>query len=287
MRLAKIAQKAIRRRAGNVRRSLAAVSPEWLRRRAGPIADHLELQLVDHGIFREVYLNRHRLSGEAWRAAQPAPRHIRQLARDGIRTIVNLRDERECGSYRLEREACARAGIALVNFGVKSRGAPAKDRIHGAKALFETVEYPILMHCKSGADRAGLMSVLYRVFRLGEPVEVALQQLDWRFGHFKQADTGVLDYFFAKYLEANASSPIGFLDWVDSVYEPDALKAEFQSEEVRQPAGELGAAAGIGTAAPRLPAAVEHQLFISVDANNGDGGRQLELKVRDRIPNCG
>lgn len=231
MKFTKPLNKAIKRSARGARRSLAEVSPGWLRRAAAPVADYVELQLIDHGIFREFYLNRHRLSGEAFRAAQPAPRHIRQLARMGIKTIVNLRDERDCGSFRLERQACERAGITLVNFGVKSRGAPLKDRIHGAKALFSAIQYPMLMHCKSGADRAGLMSVLFHIFRLGEPVDVALKQLDWRFGHFKQADTGVLDYFFTSYLAANARSPIDFLDWVDTVYDPDTLKAEFQSKK--------------------------------------------------------
>ena len=38
-----------------------------------------------------------------------------------------------------------------------------------ARELFRTIEYPVLIHCKSGADRAGMMAVLYRHFHLGEP----------------------------------------------------------------------------------------------------------------------
>lgn len=230
MKLAKRQKQAVRRMAGRMRSTVSEASPPWLRRTMSPIAEHAELQLVDHGMFREVYLNRHRLSDEAWRAAQPAPRHVRMLAREGIKTILNLRDERDCGSYRLELAACEKAGIKLVNFGVKSRECPPAEKIHGAKAVFQQLEYPMLMHCKSGADRVGLMSVLYMHFRKGLPIEEALQQLHWRFGHFKQADTGVLDYLFESYLAANSDKPIEFLDWVNTAYDPVELKREFKAK---------------------------------------------------------
>ena len=54
----------------------------------------------------------------------------------------------------------------------------------------------MLMHCKSGADRAGLMSVLYRFLHEGVPLKEATQELSLKYGHFRQADTGILDYFF-------------------------------------------------------------------------------------------
>ena len=58
-----------------------------------------------------------------------------------------------CGSYWLERAACERHGIKLVNFQVRSRAAPSKQELRAIRELFDRVEYPMLMHCKSGADR--------------------------------------------------------------------------------------------------------------------------------------
>ncbi len=98
--------------------------------------------LVDHGIFRLFYANCHKISDKAWRSAQPAPHHIRRFADAGIRTIVNLRGERQCGSYWLEEEACARHGLKLVNFQIRSRAAPTREELLGAKRLFEEIEYP-------------------------------------------------------------------------------------------------------------------------------------------------
>lgn len=225
----KRARRAVRRVTNGVRRNVVEHSPGWARRMLGGPAAYFELMLVDHGIFRLIYLNRHRISSEAWRAAQPAPHQIRRIAGSGVKTIVNLRGPRDCSSYELEREACERHGIRLVNYQVRSRAAPSVAEVKGAAALFETLEYPILMHCKSGADRAGLMSALYSHFKLGQPIDVAKRQLSLRYGHIRQADTGVLDYFFERYLEDNAKRPMPFLEWVETVYDPDELKRSFQS----------------------------------------------------------
>ena len=217
-------------RLGRQGRTLAIThSPDWLKTALGPLALRMDMLFVDHGVFRVAYLNRHRIDEHAWRAAQPTPGQISRFKRLGIRTIVNLRGERECGSYWLETEACRRAGIKLVNFVARSREAPRREDIHAARKMFAEIEYPILMHCKSGADRAGIMSALYLILHRGVPVDVAARQLSLRFGHIQQADTGILDFMLARYLADNAKSPIDFLTWVDTLYDPVALRAEFRA----------------------------------------------------------
>lgn len=225
----KTARRAVRRVTDGARRQIVQNSPGWAKRLLGRPAAYMELMLVDHGIFRLIYLNRHRISPEAWRAAQPAPHQIARIAASGVRTIVNLRGPRDCSSYALEQAACERHGIRLVNYQVRSRAAPTVAEVKGAAELFERLEYPILMHCKSGADRAGLMSALYAHLRLGQPIEVARRQLALRYGHIRQADTGVLDYFFDRYLADNAKQPMPFLRWLETVYDPDELKESFHA----------------------------------------------------------
>jgi protein tyrosine phosphatase (PTP) superfamily phosphohydrolase (DUF442 family) len=204
-------------------------TPAWARRMFGPVVWYFDMLMIDHGVFRLFYVNRHRLGDRAWRSAQPAPHHIRALKRRGLRTIINLRGERLCGSYWLEQAVCARKGIKLINFQIRSRAAPTPREIKAARDLFDQIEYPILMHCKSGADRVGLMSALYRFLKEGVPIEEARRELSLRYGHIRQADTGVLDRFFEKYLEDNRRQPMPFLDWVDTVYDADALKREFRA----------------------------------------------------------
>lgn len=212
-----------------MRRSISDRSPPWLSRSLDPMLDYMDLIFVDHGIFRMAYANRHRLSADVWRSSQPAPHDVRLLAKRGVKTIVNLRGERDCGSYRLEMQACRRYGIRLVDFSVKSRQAPAKRTFHDAKALFDSIEYPMLLHCKSGADRAGLMSVLYMILKENVPVQEAKRQLGLRFGHIRQADTGVLDFVFDSYLAHIEREPIAFLDWIDTHYDEKALTKRFKA----------------------------------------------------------
>ncbi|MEO1542964.1 MAG: sulfur transferase domain-containing protein [Pseudomonadota bacterium] len=227
--LAKRAKRAVRGVTMAWRHGLIANAPDWARRRFGPAAGYLDMLLVDHGLLRFAYLNKHRLAHDAWRSAQPAPHQIRAMARQGVRTIINLRGERVCGSYWWERRACEAAGIRLINFPVGSRAAPTRDELYRAKELFETVEYPIVMHCKSGADRAGLMSVLYRHMREGWPIEDAVKELSLKYGHIRQADTGVLDRVFERYLRDSSETPMTFFEWVDTVYDPDEVKATFRA----------------------------------------------------------
>jgi protein tyrosine phosphatase (PTP) superfamily phosphohydrolase (DUF442 family) len=211
------------------RKALVEKAPDWAKRALAPTVSYIDMLLLDHGVFRLVYVNQHRLSELAWRSAQPAPHHIKSLARRGIRTIVNLRGERLCGSYWLEREACRRYGIKLVDFQVRSRAAPSLAELRAARELFDRIEYPVLMHCKSGADRAGLMSVLYRYLKEGVPIEQAKCELSLRYGHIRHADTGILDYFFERYLQDTRERPMPFFDWVEQVYDPEELKRSFKA----------------------------------------------------------
>lgn len=189
----------------------------------------LDMWLVDHGFIRDIYCNLHRISENAWRSAQPAPRHLARAKRLGVRTVLNLRGRRDtCGSYILEREACQRLGLALVDFPIRSRSPLDRDTLKAAAELFPQLEYPILMHCKSGADRAGLMATLYLHLHEGVPMRRAMGQLSLRYGHIRHAKTGVSDFLFETYLKASAASPIAFADWVASHYDPQELARQFR-----------------------------------------------------------
>jgi protein tyrosine/serine phosphatase len=198
------------------------------RRRLGAFAD---MWLVDHGFIRDIYCNRHRVSPTVWRSAQPAPHHLRRARDLGIRTIVNLRGRREdCGSYILEREACEQLGLKLIDFPIRSRGALEKATIRAAVALFPRLEYPVLFHCKSGADRAGMIATLYLFMHEGRPLNEAVRQLSLYYGHVKQARTGVIDYFFERFHKECGGGRELFLDWVETRYDPQELNATFREQ---------------------------------------------------------
>ncbi len=194
---------------------------------AGRRRARADLMWTDHGFLRVAFQNFHWISPEMARANQPSPEHIRRYAAMGIRTIVNLRGRNDSGQYHLEREACAAEGLTLVDFPVRSRDVPQTEQIWRAREIVQTIAYPALMHCKSGADRAGLMAVLYRHFREGVPIAEALEQLSLKYLHVRQGKTGMIDFFFDAYLAANAAEPIPFAQWVAEKYDYATMRAAY------------------------------------------------------------
>lgn len=189
-----------------------------------------ELVWGDHGFLRVRFRNLHRISDEMFRANQPSPEHIARYARElGLKTILNLRGKSPKGYYVLEKEACERHGIQLVDFQMFSRELPSPAAVLDTKRLFDSIAYPALMHCKSGADRAGIMSVLYQHFRKGQPIEQALEQLSRKYLHVRHGKTGVLDFFFETYLREGKRDGLSFLQWVERGYDPAELKRRFLS----------------------------------------------------------
>jgi len=197
--------------------------------KAGRKQAYKDLTWGDHGFLRVWFNNQHHIGGDMYRANQPSPKRIEQLAKDGIKTILNLRGESDKGYYALEKEACEKHGIELVDFRMYSRDTPKKKSLHGLKYLFETIEYPCLMHCKSGADRTGITGVLYKHFHLGEPIEDAVEQLKIKYLHMKAGKTGMLDFFFDDYLKYADAGELSFMEWVDEIYDPADVKARFMS----------------------------------------------------------
>ncbi len=206
--------------------------PDRLQSPLRRVLAHLEAWLIDHEYIRVLYRNLHRLSENAWRSNQPSPGFVRKLHKQyGVRTIISLRCPDRSGQYLLEKEACDRYGIKLVHHRFSSREFPQTEAVLAARDLLRSVQYPILIHCKSGADRAGLMSVFYRHFILGEPIEQARRkELNWRFGHFRWGDTGKLDAFFDAYEAFKAHHPdTSFEDWLIHHYDRNALDAHYNT----------------------------------------------------------
>jgi protein tyrosine/serine phosphatase len=206
-------------------------SPEFdLTTPGGRVKTYLDYLWNDHAYLRLGFSNAHRISEELVRANQPWPHQLAAWKARGIKTFVNLRGGFDASFHALEKDACARLGLNFVNFTITSREVPSRDRVLGAKRLFETLEYPAMMHCKSGADRAGIMSVLYMHFRKGKTIREAMDQLHLRYLHVKQGKTGVLDYTFERYLSEGEPAGMSFLEWVESpMYDPAGMKADFRA----------------------------------------------------------
>jgi protein tyrosine/serine phosphatase len=198
----------------------------------GRLDAYMDFLWGDHAYLRLGFQNAHWIAPEMVRTNQPWPFQLKWWKDAGIRTVLNLRGGgHKAGFYALERDACERLGLMMIDFPVSSREAPTRAQVEGARELFETMAYPVVMHCKSGADRAGVMAVLYAHFRQGLPIREAMRrELNFRHLHVRQGKTGVIDYAFERYLAEAEPMGVTYLDWVRSdAYDPKRIKADFQA----------------------------------------------------------
>ena len=184
---------------------------------------------IDHAILRLAWTNLAVVEpGVLLRSNHPTPARLAGLVRRfGLRTVINLRGKTQSGSDALSRDAAARLGLEFHDLSLESRGAPAVDRILRLNGIYQTMARPALIHCKSGADRAGLAAALFVLCQGGTAAD-ALRQLSLRFGHIKQARTGILDAFCLRY-QRDAEGQKPFLDWLTQDYDADALRRDFHS----------------------------------------------------------
>ncbi len=186
--------------------------------------------VVDHAFLRAIWTNTHRLSDEAWRANQPSPRRIARLAKMGIRSLLNLRGPSAFAVYLFEQEACAEHGLNLVDHPIDAYQLSSREAYLRLFELFDTIEKPFVMHCKSGADRSGLAAAFYLLDQKNLPIEQAQRQLSLRYAHRKNTRAGILDHLLETYARDTASAPMGIRRWIASRYDQSAISADFEAK---------------------------------------------------------
>ena len=97
--------------------------------------------------------------------------------------------------------------------------------------VLDHTEYPVLIHCKRGADRTGMVATITRLLYTDDTLIQARRQLWPRYGHFEYGRTAALDRFFDQYedwLTANhvEHNPGRFRDWVLNHYSPGPARSE-------------------------------------------------------------
>jgi protein tyrosine phosphatase (PTP) superfamily phosphohydrolase (DUF442 family) len=189
----------------------------------------LDALFVDHAVFRLAFTNFGTVApGRLYRMSHPTPGNLaRVVRRHGIRTLINLRGPTGNGSDALSRDAAARLGMTFIDAPLESRGAPQRDRVLRLIGIFRAMAEPAVVHCKSGADRAGLAAAIFLLAQ-GGTARQAMGQLSWRFGHVARSRTGVLDAFLLRYAR-EAEGRLGFAEWVRDEYDEAALRRDFRA----------------------------------------------------------
>lgn len=186
-------------------------------------------QFMDHAILRHVWSNFDQIAPGVYRSNQPGHWRLKRYRAMGIRTVLYLRASSEKWAFHFERESLDALGMTMISAPLHSRSAPTRDAVQSLIAAFRSIDKPFLMHCKSGADRAGLASAIYLMVILGQDVSAAQRMLSPRYIHLRFTKTGVLDLMLDHYAARHADTGISFEDWIDREYDADALQTAFDA----------------------------------------------------------
>ena len=145
----------------------------------------------------------------------------------GVRSILNLRGEDGYSPWLFEEEACRKLGLDLKVAKIYARKAPRQSEILHLIDTMRSMEKPFVMHCKSGADRAGFAAVLYKAIIEGATLDEAREQLALRYIHLDWTATGIVDHIIDMYEARNAISPITMEDWFRTEYTKTAASTSF------------------------------------------------------------
>lgn len=125
------------------------------------------------------------IPGEYYRSAQPTPAKLaRYVKKYKIKTVLNLRGlNTKWQWYRDEVAEADKLGIKFVDFKMSARRELTDAQVDQLIEILRDVPKPILVHCKSGSDRTGLVSAIYLFKVAGRKESEAEKQISFRYGH--------------------------------------------------------------------------------------------------------
>ena len=126
-----------------------------------------------------------------------------------IRSIVNLRGV-NTGSewYQDEMRVAQEFGVMHHDFDISANRDVSDEDLNAIISIIRAAPKPLLLHCKSGADRTGLIAAVYQYTLGGRSAEEAASQLSIWYGHlpFFGNSTAAMDRTFWRYVSAHAHS---------------------------------------------------------------------------------
>jgi len=123
--------------------------------------------------------------GKFYRSAQLAKDEFEEIVRKhGIRTVINLRGSQP-GEWWFddEKDELERLNVHMLNLGFSTEHLQTKEDWQQYIDILKGAQRPILVHCRSGADRTGEATAVYVVDYMGASREQALEHVSFKYLH--------------------------------------------------------------------------------------------------------
>ena len=102
------------------------------------------------------------VNAKLFRGGQPTENGVKELARRGVKTIIDLRGEDE--NAKKEELWANKAGIKFVAVNLSNWFKPKTTDIENVVKQIDAADnQPVFLHCKRGADRTGTVVAVYRI----------------------------------------------------------------------------------------------------------------------------
>ena len=132
--------------------------------------------------------NLFRVTPTLYRSAQPTLQGFKSLGQLGIATVINLRGGEDDG------RAALALGFRLESVPLSAARVRHDANVQILRLLGRPEQGPVLVHCKHGADRAGMICALYRMVYQGWDRTKAIEEMRKGGYGFHAIWHGLVDY---------------------------------------------------------------------------------------------
>jgi protein tyrosine phosphatase (PTP) superfamily phosphohydrolase (DUF442 family) len=155
----------------------------------------------------------------------------------GIQTVLNLRGSSVAAPWYVdESRATHRLNVCQEDIALSAARLPSIHEVRRLIRVLDCANYPILLHCRHGADRTGLASALVLLLQTETPLHQARRQLGLRYGHIAVDRPAYLDRFLDHYEEwlragSREHSAAALRQWVATDSFPGECRCAFEALE--------------------------------------------------------
>jgi hypothetical protein len=179
------------------------------------------------------------IRGRVYRSAQLSGAALQDLIETHqIRTVVNLRGY--CAPFPWYVEECRAThacNVCQEDVCFSAGRLPSAPELRRFLEILDRCEYPILLHCRRGADRTGMAAAIVLLLQTDMALDEGCRQLGLRYGHVALGRPASLDRFFNLYREwlterGRSHTPEIFRSWLKEGYCPAECRCRVEALEI-------------------------------------------------------